>query len=493
MGIEIDRAEFDADDEERFSSRLRESLEALEELTRRRGFGQGPARIGMELEMSLVDSDCRPLARNEEVIAACASDRMDVELNRFNIEYNSRPVALAGEPFSTLGAELRQGLTHAQNAADTLGGRVAVVGILPTLREADLQSDALTDRFRFHALSSRIRQVRQAPFHVRVDGPEPVDIVCDDVTLEGANTSLQIHLQVAPERFAATLNAAQIATGPALALAGNSPYVVGRRGWEETRVALFRQAVDDRSPDSHWRPARVSFGNGWVRSGPVELFAETVALHAPLLPVCSDEDPLHVIDEGGVPALDELRLHHGTVWRWNRAVYDPSGEGSVRIELRALPAGPTVEDMVANAAFLVGLTLAIADETEWVLAALPFRYAEYNFMEVARRGLDATLLWPARRAPSPRPVPAVELLERLIRAADIGLESAGVEAGERHHHLEIVRERVEAGRTGSRWQAQVTERAEASGLDRDRALAVMMDEYLQRSRGGAPVHTWSTD
>ncbi|MCB0881709.1 MAG: glutamate--cysteine ligase [Thermoleophilia bacterium] len=488
MGLEIDRSEFTVDDEERFSRRLHESLDALGDVLRRPGFGAGPPRIGMELEMSIVDGACRPLARNEEVLERAGIDRLDVELNRFNVEYNSRPLGLRGDAFSAIGADLRQGLTHTAGAAEAVGGRVAIVGILPTLREADLQSDALTDRFRFHALSSRIRQIRQAPFRVRVDGPEPVDITCDDVTLEGANTSLQVHLQASPDRFARVFNAVQLATGPVLGLCGNSPFLVGRRCWEETRVALFRQAVDDRAPDGHWRPARVSFGHGWVRTGALELFAESVALHAPLLPVVGGQDPRRAADAGAVPALDELRLHHGTVWRWNRAVYDPDGGGSVRIELRALPAGPTVEDMIANAALLVGASLAVAEETEWMTAAMPFRYAEYNFMEAARRGLDATFLWPARRAPSPRPVEAPRLLELLIGAADGGLASVGVDRDEREHYLGIARARLAAGTTGARWQVRAVAAREAAG--RGAALAGMLDEYLARSRDGAPVHTW---
>lgn len=489
MGLEIDRAEFTPDDEERFSARLRESLDALGQVLARPGFGAGPPRIGMELEMSIVDDACRPLPRNEEVLERAGIDRLDVELNRFNVEFNSRPLALRGDAFSAVGADLRQGLTHTADAAATVGGRVAIVGILPTLRESDLQRDALTDRFRFHALSSRIRQIRQAPFHVRVDGAEPVDITCDDVTLEGANTSLQVHLQVPPDRYARVFNAVQLATGPVLGLCGNSPFLVGRRCWQETRVALFRQAVDDRSPDGRWRAARVSFGHGWTRAGALELFAESVALHAALLPVVGDEDPLRAARDGGIPSLDELRLHHGTVWRWNRAVYEPAGDGSVRIELRALPAGPTVEDMVANAALLVGASLAMADETEWMTAAMPFRYAEYNFMEAARRGLDATFLWPARRAPSPRPVGAARLLGLLIDAADDGLASVGVDREEREHYLGIARARLANGQTGARWQERgVAARERAGG--RDAALAGMLDEYLGRSRDGAPVHSW---
>ncbi|MFN8121437.1 MAG: glutamate--cysteine ligase [Thermoleophilia bacterium] len=489
MGLEIERDSFTREDELRFVARLHACMAALREVLARPGFGAGPARIGMELEMSLVGGDGLPLMRNTEVLADCAVPRMAVELDRFNVEYNSLPVPLAGTPFTALEGELRSVLDGVDAAAARHGGRVAAVGILPTIREGDLQRDALTDVPRFRALSARIRELRGAPFRVRLDGPESVTLTCDDVTLEGANTSLQVHLQVPPERFAKVYNAAQIATGPVLAVCGNSPVLAGRLGWEETRVALFRQAVDDRGPSASWRPSRVSFGHGWVRSGPEELFAESVALHQPLLPLVGDEDPMAALRNGHPPQLSELRLHHGTVWRWNRAVYDPDGDGNVRLELRCLPAGPTAADMVANAALLVGLTLALAEETPWMTSALPFRYAEHNFMQAARHGMDATMLWPAELAPSPRPEPVATLVPALIGFADAGLASVGVGEEERARHLGVVRDRVAAGLTGSRWQRRTVLALEPR-LGRDAAVAEMLRRYLDLAATGAPVHTW---
>jgi hypothetical protein len=106
--------------------------------------------------------------------------------------------------------------------------------------------------------------VRRSPFHIRIDGEDPLQKEGDDITLEGANTSFQVHLRVAPDEFAATYNAAQLATSIALAVCGNSPIFCEHRLWEETRVALFKQALDVRDLMEHlWRPpARVSFGLG---------------------------------------------------------------------------------------------------------------------------------------------------------------------------------------------------------------------------------------
>ncbi len=303
--------------------------------------------------------------------------------------------------------------------------------------------------------------------------------------------ALQVHLRVAPAEFARTHSAAQIATAPALAAAGNSPLFLGHRLWEETRIALFKQAVDDRGalPDT-WHPsARVSFGHGWVREGAAELFGESVALHPILLPVMGAEDPLDCVRAGGVPQLGELRLHHGTVWRWNRAVYDPAAGGHLRIELRALPSGPSVADMVANAAFLLGLTLGLRDETSWMLPALPFEHAHRNFYRAARHGLDATLLWPSREPPSPQPMRAADLVLSLLPLARRGLVAAGVEPAEASHWLGVLEARVASGRTGARWQRQQLTLFEKR-LTRSEALAALVTRYRAQSETRRPVHEW---
>jgi gamma-glutamyl:cysteine ligase YbdK (ATP-grasp superfamily) len=492
MGLAIDRDEWSDAEREAFARRLRDGLEALALVLARPGFGEGPASIGAEVELSLVDAASRPLARNLEVLAGTRDPRLTVELDRFNLECNSRPFPLAGRPFAALGADLAEALGEVARAARAQGGAVVLAGILPTLRERDLQRDAMTDLPRFRALSASIRRLRGAAFDLRIDGDEPLATSCADVTFEGAATSLQIHLRVAPRDFARLHAAAQIATAPVLAAAGNSPLFLGHRLWEETRVALFKQAVDERRPlPDSWHPAaRVSFGTGWARAGAHELFAESVALHAPLLAACGGEEPLACARAGGVPRLDELRLHHGTVWRWNRAVYDPAEGGHLRIELRALPSGPTLADMLANAAFALGLTLALAPEIDWMVPAFPFAHAERNFYRAAQHGLGAELLWPAREAPSPRPHGAAALVSALLPLARRGLAAAGVDEDEAARHLAVIEARVATGQTGARWQRAMLERFER-GAARDEALAALVARYAAESASGRPVHEWS--
>lgn len=491
MGLDIHKEQFDDGDREVFSAKLRACLAALREVSERPGFGEGEASIGAELELNLVGDDLRPANVNRAVLADTLDDRLTLEVDKFNLEINARPFPLAGAPFSRTAQDLSEALASAREAASKHRVRVVPIGILPTLHEEDLGPEVLTDGRRYKALSAGLLHLRKSSFPLCIRGIDELSLSADDVTYEGANTSFQVHLRVAPGQFARTYNAAQLATGLVLAVSGNSPLFLGRRLWDETRIALFRQSVDDREAGEgdDVRLSRVSFGHGWVRRGALELFEESVHLHEPLLPVCSDEDPLAVVRLGMTPKLAELRLHHGTVWRWNRAIYDDAGDGHFRVELRALPAGPTVSDMAANAAFLVGLTLALRDDADTLVTRVTFGHARRNFYAAARHGIDAELVWPAGGS-TPRLSPALALAAHLVPLARHGLVTGGVDPDEADRHLAVVSHRIAARTSGARWQRRTFEASLARGNPPFRAAAEVLARYADLSESGAPVHTW---
>src|SRR6266540_1010625 len=471
MGTNIDREAFDEVDDARFQQRLEQCLSTLGELLERPGFGVGPATIGAELELFLVDEMARPLPHNQAVRAAAADARVNVELDRFN-------------------EELRLLLGRVADAAGKHGGRPVLVGILPTLRRADLNARVISDLPRYRALNRRLRLLRHDPFHLRIAGADPLELASDDVAMEGAATSFQVHLRVDPADFARSYNAVQAATAPVLAVAGNSPTLLGHRLWEETRIPLCKQSIDDRDGRGlRRRLARVAFGTGWLRGGPLGLFAEGVQLHQPLLPVLGDHDPLAGMEEGQAPPLQELRLHQGTVWRWNRAVYDPASGGHLRIEMRALPSGPTVTDMLANAALLVGLSLWLAEQDPSWTYALSFERAEHGFYRAAQQGLAAELTWPLGHGGRLDTRRAAELVPELLPAARQGLVRAGVAAAEADRLLGVVAARVATGQTGAVWQRRTLAALEPR-LGRERALAAMLQRYLEYGTTDQPVHTW---
>ena len=488
MSIDITTDCFAEADYARFSARLAEQLQLLAEILATPGFGEGDTTLGAELELCIIGKDGRALPVNRALLAQHLDPHLALEIDRFNLEYNLTPVPCRGRPFAALQLELHNALAAVNRTAGWFEGRVVPVGILPTLTERDLAQDALTDMPRYRALNNGLRRIRHSPFEVRIDGEDPLTLSATDIALEGANTSLQVHLRVSPGEFADTYNAAQLATPLALAVSANSPIFLGHQLWDETRVALFKQSLDNRDLEAtRWRaPARVGFGHGWVRRGAYELFAEAVAVFPPILPACVDAAPPK---EGELPHLRELRTHQGTVWRWNRAIYDHSHGGHLRIEMRALPAGPTPLDMAANAAFLIGLTAGLRPRINDLLAGLPFNLAEWNFYRAAQTGLDARILWPSPTAPSPVEREVASLALELVPVAEQGLDALGVDREESGRLLRVIRERVTSRQTGARWMRTSLDRARrVSGMPA--ALADVVEGYVQRSATGRPVHEW---
>ena len=486
---EVDREDFDEQDDQRMRERLQQSLEALDALLSRPGFGSGPQTLGAELELFLIDDQGHPLARNVDVRDHADDPRLTLELDRFNVEGNLTPVKLAGTPFTALRDEMDEIIATVARAAARLGGSAVAIGTLPTLEPDDLGCAAMTNEPRYKAMDRRLRTWRRQPYRIDITGEDHLVAEANDVSLEGANTSFQLHIRVDPGDFVAMYNAAQIATAPVLAISGNSPFFLGHRLWEETRIALFTQSVDHRDDLARRvTEPRVSFGRRWLERSALEIFAEAVHNHEPLLPVVSDEDPRAAVHVGRIPDLNELRLHISAIWTWNRPIYDPEAGGHLRIELRALPAGPTAVDMAANGAFLLGLTLAIAEEAQVWTAMLAFEQARENFRRAAESGLDAILMSPFNRSGAV-PQRASEMALQLLGPARDALARAGVEADDVDGLFTILEQRIVSGRTGAQWQ-RGTLAAMEPRLGRARAMAATTRRYVDAMMSREPVHTW---
>ncbi len=492
MGRVIERDRYTDAEFRAFQARLHENLRALRELSARPGFGVGPESIGAELEASIVGADGLALPVNQAVVGRCQHPQAQLELVGFNVEYNLTPVPAAGRPFSALERELDDAITLLEESCVAEGGHLAPIGIVPTLRPRDLTAAVITDQPRYRALVNGMARVQSFPVRLDIRGPdESLQFQSDSVAIEGSNTSFQVHLRVDPDRFADTYNAAQLATPLALALGANSPIFLGRLLWDETRVPLFKQTFAGRQPPvGEWRPTvRVPFGNGWVRRGIHDLLTEAVALYPPVIAACEEENSLAVVQSGGIPRLAELRLHQGTIWQWNRAVYDPADGGHVRVEMRALPSGPTPIDMAATAAFMLGLVTALRDDVDRLLPAFPFRHAEHNFYRAAQYGLDAKILWPVSSPPSPVERPISELMDELMPRAEEGLARLGVDADDRARYLSVADDRRKAMTTGARWLRRSLLKLDRRH-SRDEALRHLVESYLLNVRNRDPVHAW---
>jgi gamma-glutamyl:cysteine ligase YbdK (ATP-grasp superfamily) len=488
MGIEINQTTFDDADYRNFREALQGNLGALENLLASPDFGVGPGSLGAELEMYIVDASGNPLHANHEILAAANDPQLTLELNRYNLEYNLTPRDLGAAPFAATESEIINKLAGLRPVAAQFGGRIVPIGILPTLRESDFGAHSITDRRRYHALVGQLLKRRGGQFRIDIHGEDPLQLDMADITLEGANTSFQIHYRVNPQDFADTFNAIQLMTPLAVAIGANSPTLFGHKLWCETRVPLFKQSIDTRHVDRYrWNePPRVNFGQGWVRRDALELFTEVVRIYPPLLPIC---DSRAAQNTNGVPTLAELRLHQSTVWLWNRPVYDDADGGHLRIEMRALPAGPTPRDTVANAAFLIGLAEGIRPQIREILPSIPFGIAEYNFYRAAQYGLEANLVWPEITQSGYREQPVCALIDRLLPLAQQGLESIGISAVEINTYLAEIERRLSRRRTGASWQC-----ARLAALKRKMpmadALHSLLEEYMTYSEDNLPVAEW---
>jgi hypothetical protein len=412
----------------------------------------------------------------------------------FNLEVNIAPHRLGERVFDRLAEELRTSLAYADRKAGELDAGIVMIGILPTLDRDDLVSSNLSAVDRYTLLNDQIVAARGEDFKLDIDGVERLVCTSRSIAPEAACTSVQLHLQVTPERFADVWNAAQAVSAAQIAVGANAPFLFGHELWRESRPPLFQQSTDTRPPELQAQGVRPRtwFGERWISSA-YDLFEENLRYYPALLPICDEEEPLRVLDEGGAPKLSELVLHNGTIYRWNRPVYEVVDDvPHLRVENRVLPAGPTVIDVVANAAFYYGLVRALAEEPRPVWTKLPFEAAADNFEAACRYGIDARLRWPRRgRLGGVAEVDAVTLVrEELLPLARAGLDAWGVEPADRDLYLGVIEERCRRRTNGAKWQAETFHHALEKGLSRDAALAATTRRYRELMLKGEPVHGW---
>lgn len=433
-----------------FTKALLEDIAALECLLESGRIESGTRRIGAEQEMFLVQPNMDPAPIAVELLERVDDERLTTELARFNLEANLSPHDLGGDCLRKLELEIEETVALARTAAQSLGADVLLTGILPTLKHEHLGLDNMTPARRYHDLNRMMKESRGGDFHVIISGVDEFEITHDNVMFESCNTSFQVHFQVGAEEFAPLYNLAQVVTAPVLAAGVNSPVLLRKRLWAETRVALFASSVDTRSDTRMRRPqhARVQFGEKWIDDSVLEIFKRDVGRFRIMLGRALDEKPMEVAKAGGTPELRALRLHNGTVYRWNRACYGiTDGQPHLRIENRVLPSGPTPLDEVANAAFFFGLMAAVGDQYSHIDRVMQFDDAKSNFVAAARSGLRAQFSWLGNKT-----VTASDLiLHELLPAAREGLEARNIDSADIDRYLGVIQERVAEQMTGSRW------------------------------------------
>lgn len=477
LGQEISAAGFVKSDFDAFRERLEQETALLRESFADGRLSREGPRIGLELEAWLIDHNFFPAPHNQSFLSRLDDPLVVAELSRFNIEINAPAQLIEGDGLSRLEGDLNEVLQRCINGAHDDVDTVVAIGTLPTLRESDLFISNMTPSNRYTALNRELIRARDgAPVQIDIDSADPggshLRTSHMDVMLEAATTSLQLHFQVAADRLSAIFNASVILSAPLVAITANSPFLFGRALWHETRIPVFEQALEQRSTGkgrvSH--PHRVTFGSGYAGEDPTDLFVENLADYPILLPV---------VREDGADRFACLRLHNGTIWRWNRPLvgFDENGTPHLRLEHRIMPAGPSVIDTMANAALYFGAAYALAQQLPQAEETLPFTQARGNFYAAAKYGLQTEITWLDGKR---RPVR--DVLEELIPLAREGLAELGVSKALIDRYLDVIGVRLATGRNGADWQ--LSHHAKHGDLFR------LTADYLERQRSGMPVHEW---
>jgi gamma-glutamyl:cysteine ligase YbdK (ATP-grasp superfamily) len=472
MGQDINGGRYQKQDFDAFRARLTEETDLLHAFLQEGRFADGARTGGYEVEAWLVDGELRPAPINEVFLEKLDDPMVVPELSSFNVELNTEPRVLQGDALRRMHEDLDRVWSRCREAASQLGAELLATGILPTVREDDLVLDNMSHRPRYRALNEQILRLRKGePIHLDIAGREVLDVSHHNVMLEAAATSFQIHLKVGPEEAVRYFNASIVLSAPMVAACANSPFLFGRDLWDETRIPLFEQAVSVRSTRSRGAD-RVNFGMGYAQESLVEFFDENIARYDIVLPEALDE---------AADRFSHARLHNGTIWRWNRPLIgmDEDGRPHFRIEHRVVPSGPSLVDMIANAAFYFGLVHGLAEASEVPENQLTFEQARANFYNAARQGLNAHITWLDGETV---PVQAL-LMEELIPLAGDGLRAQGFDEADVDYYMAILRDRVSSWCNGTAWQ-----RAWVESHGRD--MTGLAKAILRAQHGRAPVHEW---
>lgn len=488
MGDKKVTTEYDDTQMRLFTLGVLNDLHAFETMLDSGMFEEDVKRIGAEQEMFLVDSAMRPSPIVAELMEEARDGRLTTEIGKFNLEANLTPREFSGDCLALMEAELNEVIDIVKDAAAKFSSGVVLAGILPTIQLSDLTHDNMTDNPRYHEIDRVVTKLHGQNRVIQIKGLDELQLTLQDTFIEFCNTSFQIHLQTGARNFADQYNWAQAIAAPVLASAVNSPLLLNHRLWHETRLALFQLAIDTRSTVHKERnqPPRVNFGDRWVDNSIIEVLREDAVRFRILLNQAIEEDSLKVLAAGGVPKLSAWRLHNGTIWRWNRPCYGIlNGKPGIRIEARYLPAGPSVADEMANAAFFLGLMNSLPEEFGDVTKLISFDDAKNNFFNAGRYGLGGQIRGLDGKS---RRIGTLIIDEFLPRAQE-GLRKAGIDKNDADRLLEIIRVRVSTEKSGSCWMIDSLAAMDKTAKPnvKMRSLTAAMKKHQE---GGKPIHEW---
>ena len=476
----------DKDSRARFVIHLLNDIRALEIMLKKGMIENDIIRIGAEQEFCLVNENWRPAKNATRILNAIDDLHFTNELARYNLEINLVPEELKGRCFSVMEKKLRHLLNKAALNADKYDTKILLAGILPTISMKELSMEFMTPSIRYALLNEAIKDLRKKDFEFHIRGVDELSVHYDSVLFEACNTSFQLHLQIAPDDFIASYNWAQAISGPVLGISANSPLLMGRELWSETRIALFQQSIDTRSSSYSLKNKlpRVTLGNKWASGSIANIYKNDIAQYEIMLSTNMEKSSLDELKKGNIPKLEALNLHNGTIYRWNRPCYGATEKTAhIRIENRYLPSGPTVLDEMANFAFWVGLMKARPPEFDDMANTMDFRDAKDNFIKAARNGSNSMMHWRGKSI-STRELVTKELLPLAYE----GLKKCAIAKKDIEHYLNIIDKRAN-GMTGASWSIGNYRRLKKK-MKQDDALISLTKMIYENQQTPLPVSEW---
>ena len=471
-----------------FLYHLLNDVKALEMMLEQDVFEKGIQRIGAEQELCLVDQNFRPSCKALEVLEQLKDPHFTTELALFNMEINLDPLELTKDCFSRIDKELTALITKGDEVANQIEqNKIILTGILPTLRKRDMVFKNITPYQRYKVLNKILKDIRGDDFMLKIKGVDELILNHKSILFEACNTSFQVHLQLPIDEMVDKYNWAQAIAGPVLSIAANSPLLLGRELWSETRIALFQQSVDlrNRSYLLREQKPRVSFGSNWIKDSLIELYQDDIVRYTPLLTTDFKEDAIAKLKRGEIPKLEAISIHNGTIYRWNRLCYgQTNGIPHMRIENRYIPSGPTVKDEVANALFWVGLMQGMPEKYKNIHELIPFNEVKGNFVNAARTGINTFFNWFGKGISAKRLI-----LTELLPIAYDGLVKCNIDLKDIHYYLDIIEKRAETRYTGAQWM-RYSNSALKKKMTKDIANATLTAHMYKNQKIGKPVHEW---
>ena len=487
MGKYTVKEELNNKEKVKFINHLLDDVSALDYMLEHDMFEKGIERIGAEQEFCLVKNDMTPSDKALDILKELNDPFFTTELAKYNLELNLPPLELKGYCFSEMEAFLMEKMHKSYEAAQKFNNSVVLTGILPTISLEEISNKYMTPYDRYNVLGRIIKNARGEDFELHLHGVDELNMKHDCIMLEACNTSFQIHLQVEPKEFVAKYNWAQAISGPMLSAASNSPLLLGNELWRETRIALFQQSIDLRATTRmpSRRQPRVSFGTRWIKNSVTEIYKDDISRYTLLISMPIEESSLDLLKKGEIPSLDALRLHNGTVYKWNRPCYGISnGKPHLRIENRYIPSGPTIRDEMANSIFWIGLMKGMPDKYKEIWNVMDFRQAKGNFLKAAKFGLETEFeifdkILPARDL----------ILENLLPMAEEGLRKVAISQADIDTYLGVIERRIMYNQTGSQWIIRNFRSTERK-IDKDSTLKLLTLNMLRNGYKNLPVCEW---